>query len=246
MAIVRKPLLSVENLSLSLHGVEILSSINFHIDGGQILALTGPSGSGKSLTALSIAMLHPPDAILRGRIIFDGREMQKLSEKELCSLRGVDISYVFQEPMACFNPSITIGRQVLECMSIHGRCLSKREMRSGVLYWFRELQIPDHERVYCSYPHELSGGMLQRAMLAMALINGPKLLIADEATSALDEKSCHVAICQLLQLQRRLGFAVLFITHDLPLAENIADRIAVIDRGKIVSIDGTNGHGRGI
>jgi peptide/nickel transport system ATP-binding protein len=233
-------LLSVENLSLSLRGVEILSSISFHIDYGQILALIGPSGSGKSLTALSIGMLHPQNATMSGKIIFDGKEMQKLPEKELCRLRGMDISYVFQEPMACFNPSMAIGKQVLECVAIHCNGMTKKEMRNKVMHFFRRLQIPDAERVYGSYAHELSGGMLQRAMLAMALINGPKLLIADEATSALDEESCRVAISQLLRLHRQLGFAVLFITHDLIIAERIADRRALICGGKIISIEATN------
>ena len=229
-------LLCVKNLSISFDGREVLRSVNFRIAAGQIFALTGPSGSGKSLTALSIARLQPPTAQLSGTITFDGKEMQKLDERERCRLLGGDISYIFQEPMACFNPSIPIGKQVVECLAIHSEGLTKKEMGRRVLRWFWRLQIPDPERTYGSYAHELSGGMLQRAMVAMALVNGPRLLIADEPTSALDAKSCRVAIGQLLNLQRQLGFAVLFITHDTALAENIAHRIGRLDGGKIASI----------
>jgi ABC-type dipeptide/oligopeptide/nickel transport system ATPase component len=136
--------------------------------------------------------------------------------------------------MACFNPSIAVGRQLLECLQIHGGC-GKKSMKEIVLRWFRDLQVQDPERAYGSYCHELSGGMLQRAMLAMALINGPRLLIADEPTSALDDESCRAAIGQLLRLQRQLNFAVLFITHDRKLGESIAHCTASMEDGKIVS-----------
>jgi ABC-type glutathione transport system ATPase component len=232
----KRALLSVEKLSLSFGGKNVLSSISFCVYGGEIFALIGPSGSGKSLTALSIGGLHPPPAQLSGRIVFDGKNMQSLCPGELCAMLGKDISYVFQEPMACFNPSIAIGKQVMECVAVHSEGIAKKEMKALVLRWFRRLQISDCERAYGSYAHELSGGTLQRAMLAMALINGPRLLVADEPTSALDEKSCRVAIGQLLSLQRQLGFAVLFITHDLVLAEKIAHRVARIDCGKIISV----------
>jgi ABC-type glutathione transport system ATPase component len=226
---------------------EVLSAVDFRIFPGQIVALTGASGSGKSLTALAIGRLLPAAARLSGKIVFEGEEIQNIGEKDFCRLRGRKISYVFQEPMACFNPSMSIGKQVRESLAIHCKDLAKSELRQHVLDWFFRLQIPDPMRAYGSYAHELSGGMLQRAMLAMALCNGPRLLIADEPTSALDGRSCRIAVEQLLLLRELLGFAVLFISHDIALAERIGDQLLLLDCGRIRRRPPTDGesHRRG-
>ncbi|MDR0339947.1 MAG: ABC transporter ATP-binding protein [Puniceicoccales bacterium] len=232
-------LLTVEDLSISFwdsrsgNFADVLKSVHFHIPMSRTLALTGASGSGKSTTALSIGRLLPPKTKLNGRIIFEEKEIQNLSESELRHIRGRKITYVFQEPMACFNPSMAVGNQIAECILLHQKNLKRKAARHCTLDWLEKLQLPDPLRVFQSYPNELSGGMLQRAMLAMALCNGPKLLIADEPTSALDEKSCRTVIEQIQRLQAELSFAMLFITHDMPLAEYLADEIVLLCGGII-------------
>jgi ABC-type glutathione transport system ATPase component len=233
-------LLTVEGLSVSFHQrgnfFDVLSNVHFSISFGRTLALTGTSGSGKSTLALAIGRLLPPEARLCGKITFCGKEIQNLKKSELYRLRGREIAYVFQEPMACFNPSLTVGAQLLECILLHQKNLRKFQARQVALDWLEKLQLPDPIRSYRSYPNELSGGMLQRVMLAMALCNGPKLLIADEPTSALDGKSCRAAVEQLLRLRSEFSFSMLFITHDIPLAEYFADEIAQLAKGTIWSL----------
>jgi ABC-type glutathione transport system ATPase component len=224
-------LLSVEELSISFRDAsdhaprEILSCVNFRLEEDQILALVGASGSGKSLTSLAIGQLLPPRAIVSGKIFFEGVDLLQLPKKQMCQLRGSKIAYVFQEPMACFNPILRIGNQAAECMCIKNKHLSRREAHSHILNWFERVNLSDGERIFRSYPHELSGGMLQRVMLVMALCNGPRLLIADEPTSALDGRSQNAVIELIRSMRWNLHFSILFITHDENLARNFADSV---------------------
>ncbi|MDR0679248.1 MAG: ABC transporter ATP-binding protein [Puniceicoccales bacterium] len=234
-------LLAVKGLSVSFwdrrsgNFTNVLKNVHLHICAGQTLALTGASGSGKSTIALSIGRLLPPEARLKGDIVFEGKEIQNLAKSELRRIRGRKITYVFQEPMACFNPSIAVGNQILECILLHQKNLKKKAARHCTLDWLEKLQLPDPLRIFRSYPNELSGGMLQRAMLAMALCNGPSLLIADEPTSALDEKSCRAVVGQIQRLRAELSFSMLFVTHNISLAEHLADEIVLLKDGIVRS-----------
>jgi len=215
--------------------VVAVRDVTLEIAPGRTLGLVGESGSGKSVTSLSILRLLPERAarIESGRIVFEGRDLLKLSEREMLDIRGADIAMIFQEPMTSLNPVLTAGYQVMEAIRIHQK-VGQREARARTIRLFEEVGIPDPPRRVDMYPHELSGGQQQRVMIAMALSCNPKLLIADEPTTALD-----VTIqAQILDLLRRLRdtrqMSMLFITHDLGLVSEIADEVAVMYRGRIV------------
>ena len=210
---------------------------SFTINDGETLAIVGESGSGKSVTALSIMQLvpNPPGHIASGEILFQGKDLLKMSKREMRSIRGNQISMIFQEPMTSLNPVYTIGQQITESIRLHMH-LSKKDAEARAVELLRKVQIPDAEKRLKTYPHQLSGGMRQRVMICMALSCAPKLLIADEPTTALD-----VTIqAQILDLIRSLsaseGTSVLFITHDLGVVAEIAQRAIVMYAGCIMEM----------
>jgi oligopeptide/dipeptide ABC transporter ATP-binding protein len=211
-----------------------VDGVSFFIDRGELLGLVGESGCGKSMTALSIMrLIAPPGKIVAGEIIFDGRDLLKLSNREMRDVRGDDIAMIFQDPMTSLNPVYTVGEQIAEALRLH-RKLSRKDARKGAVDAMREVAIPDAEMRADDYPHQLSGGMRQRIMIAMALACDPKLLIADEPTTALDV-TIQAQILDLLDnLRKTRELAVLLITHDLGVVAEVADRVAVMYTGKIV------------
>jgi len=214
--------------------VRAVDGVSFHLDGGELLGLVGESGCGKSMTALSIMrLIAPPGKIAGGEIIFDGRNLLTLSNREMRAVRGDDIAMIFQDPMTSLNPVFTVGEQIAEALRLHRR-LSRKDARRGAVEAMREVSIPDPELRADDYPHQLSGGMRQRVMIAMALACDPKLLIADEPTTALDV-TIQAQILELLDnLRKTRELAVLLITHDLGVVAEVADRVAVMYTGKIV------------
>jgi len=208
--------------------------VGFKLAAGETLCLVGESGSGKSLTALSIMrLIQPPGRIASGRIFFKGRDLLSASEGDMQQIRGAEIGLVFQEPMTALNPVFTIGNQIEETLRIHGRA-TRRTARSKAIELLASVSVPDPERRVREYPHQLSGGLRQRALIAMALACEPALLIADEPTTALDVTIQAQILDLLRELQRRLGLALLLITHDLGVVAEMADRVAVMYAGRIV------------
>jgi oligopeptide/dipeptide ABC transporter ATP-binding protein len=214
--------------------VRAVDGVSFYLDRGELLGLVGESGCGKSMTALSVMrLIAPPGRIVNGEILFDGKDLLKLSEAEMREMRGDDIAMIFQDPMTSLNPVFTVGEQIAEALRLH-RKMSRREARQATIDAMREVAIPDPARRLDDYPHQLSGGMRQRVMIAMALACNPKLLIADEPTTALDV-TIQAQILELLtDLRNRRDLAVLLITHDLGVVAEVADRVAVMYTGRIV------------
>jgi oligopeptide/dipeptide ABC transporter ATP-binding protein len=208
--------------------------VSFQLRKGETLALVGESGSGKSLTALSIMRLvQPPGRVASGRIVFAGRDLLSLSEREMQHVRGAEIGLVFQEPMTALNPVFTIGSQIEETLRVHGRA-TRRTARQKAIELLDAVSVPEPSRRVREYPHQLSGGLRQRALIALALACDPVLLIADEPTTALDV-TIQAQILELLQeLRRRLGLALLLITHDLGVVAQMAHRVCVMYAGRIV------------
>ena len=231
-------LLSVKNLSTEFPVkkgiVKAVEDVSFDVDAGEILAIVGESGSGKSVTSLSVmGLLAEPGHVAGGSMEFEGKDLVHLSEREYRALRGNDMAMIFQEPMTSLNPVYRVGKQIVEAIRTHEN-VSKKEARERAIDMLRKVGIPSPEKRIDDYPHQMSGGMRQRVMIAMALSCNPKLLIADEPTTALD-----VTIqAQILDLLRRLrddtGMAVLLITHDLGVVSETADRVVVIYCGQVV------------
>ncbi len=213
--------------------VDAVSNVSFDVARGETVALVGESGSGKSVTALSILqLLESTGSIAAGSIVFDRHELVGLPERDLRALRGRDISMIFQDPSTCLDPVFTIEDQLVETLTIHGK--SKSEAKGRALELLKLVRMPDPERRLASYPHELSGGQRQRAMIAMSLALNPKLIIADEPTTALDV-TVQAQILDLLRLlQKETGAAILFVTHDLGVVAEIADRVVVMYAGQVV------------
>ena len=239
MDAITNTLLDVKDLSVAFRQGEnevlAVDRISFDIKKGETVALVGESGSGKSVTALSVIKLLPYPAARHpsGAIHFKGQELMKLSERDIRHVRGNDITIIFQEPMTSLNPLHTIERQIAEILDLH-RGITGAAARARSIELLDQVGIPDPASRLASYPHQLSGGQRQRVMIAMALANEPDLLIADEPTTALDV-TVQAQILKLLKdLQTRLGMAMLFITHDLGIVRKIADRVCVMQRGKIV------------
>ncbi|MEH6951732.1 ABC transporter ATP-binding protein [Nitrobacter sp. NHB1] len=234
-----QPLLEVRDLSVAFHhagGPSVaVDRISFDIKRGECVALVGESGSGKSVSALSVLKLLPYPAASHpsGNIRFKGRELLGMSEREIRSIRGNDISIIFQEPMTSLNPLHTIEAQISEIMLLHGG-VRGAAARKRTLELLTQVGIPDPETRLASYPHQLSGGQRQRVMIAMALANEPDLLIADEPTTALDVTVQAQILTLLADIRARLGMSLLFITHDLGIVRRIADRVCVMNGGKIV------------
>jgi len=214
--------------------VRAVNDVSFYLDRGELVGLVGESGCGKSITALSIMrLIAPPGKIVAGEIIFDGKNLLELSYTEMRAIRGDDIAMIFQDPMTSLNPVFTVGEQIAEALRLH-RKLSRKAAREAAIAAMREVAIPDPARRVDDYPHQLSGGMRQRVMIAMALACDPKLLIADEPTTALDV-TIQAQILELLNgLRKTRDLAVLLITHDLGVVAEVADRVAVMYTGKIV------------
>ncbi|HEY2960787.1 MAG TPA: ABC transporter ATP-binding protein [Pyrinomonadaceae bacterium] len=214
--------------------VRAVDGVSFYLDRGELLGLVGESGCGKSMTALSVMrLIAPPGRIVGGEILFDGKDLLKLSDAEMREMRGDDIAMIFQDPMTSLNPVYTVGEQIAEALRLH-RKMSRKEARQATIEAMREVAIPDPARRINDYPHQLSGGMRQRVMIAMALACNPKLLIADEPTTALDV-TIQAQMLELLdKLRKQRDLAVLLITHDLGVVAEVADRVAVMYTGRIV------------
>lgn len=213
---------------------EAVGGISLTIRDGEILGLVGESGSGKSVTAMSVAGLLPRRSCeYSGKVLLDGVEMLHADRAELRKIQGKSIGVVFQEPMSAMDPLMTIGTQVEESLLIHTR-LSKEERRKRALDAMHAVELPHPERLYGCYPHEFSGGMLQRAMIAAAIITQPKLLVLDEPTTALDVTIQAQILTLLRRLNREYGISMLFISHNLKVVRKLCPRVAVMQRGKIV------------
>ncbi len=234
----QQPLLSVEHLTtgFDLKGrfIPAVIDVSFHVDASETLCLVGESGSGKSLTALSIMRLvQPPGRIERGRLVFKGRDLRELAERDMQKIRGAEIALIFQEPMTALNPVFTIGNQIEETLQVHGRA-TRRTARQKAIDLLDAVSVPEPQLRVRDYPHQLSGGLRQRALIAMALACDPTLVIADEPTTALDVTIQAEILDLLRSLQKRMGLALLLITHDLGVVAEMADRVAVMYAGRIV------------
>ena len=238
-------LLEIKNLSVDFKLREnvfrAVDNISFEIHKNQTLALVGESGSGKSVTAMSILKLLPyPKAMHpnNSKIIFEGKNILEFDNKSLRQVRGNIVSMIFQEPMTSLNPFHRVGDQIIEAIITHSKT-SKKEAKNKAFELLDLVEIPDLSRRFKSFPHELSGGQRQRVMIAMALVNNPKLLIADEPTTALDVTIQAQILDLMSKLQKELGMSILFITHDLGLVDKFSDKVAVMKEGKIVEIGDT-------
>ncbi|MEE9453824.1 MAG: ABC transporter ATP-binding protein [Paracoccaceae bacterium] len=228
------PVLSVKNLSIRFgaHG-EVVQNVNFDVHAGQTVAIVGESGSGKSVTALSTVSLLPDSADITGSVIYRGDELLGADQKTLQNIRGNEISFIFQEPMTSLNPLHTIQKQLTESLALH-QGISGHAARGRILELLTKVGIEAPETRLLSYPHQLSGGQRQRVMIAMALANGPDILIADEPTTALDVTIQAQILTLLHDLQRDTNMGMLFITHDLGIVRRIADLVCVMQNGQMV------------
>ena len=233
------PALIVDNLNLQLAanrgGAPLLSGVSFEIQSGEIFGLVGESGSGKTLTALAVMRLLPPTIKATGRVMFDGVDLLSLPERDMRRLRGSRIGMVFQEPVAALNPTFTIGAQLLAAIRAHNR-LSRSKSRDRAVELLDMVGIPEPRARLGFYPHQFSGGMCQRVMIAMALAGGARLLLADEPTTSLDVTTQDEIVRLLEKLSRDHGIAVLFISHDLGLVARLCSRIAVAYAGELVEV----------
>src|SRR5690606_385566 len=233
------PLLEVRDLTTRFRTdrgmVTAVDRVSFDLAGGETLAIVGESGSGKSVTALSVLRLipNPPGEIVSGEVLFDGQDLLRIDEAGMRSIRGNRIAMIFQEPMSSLNPGITVGRQVAEPINLHQRIPWKQaEEMAGEL--LAKVRIPDARRRLSHYPHQFSGGMRQRVMIAMALACRPRLIIADEPTTALDVTVQAQVLDLLKELTRETGASLILITHDLGVVARYADKVAVMYAGRIV------------
>jgi peptide/nickel transport system ATP-binding protein len=242
------PLLQIDNLHIGFGVAPAVRGISFALDEGEVLGLVGESGSGKSATALALLGLLPPTARTTGRILWktphdepeqSGIDLLAQPARNMRTLRGREIAMIFQEPMTALNPVMTIGRQIAECFEAHAPSFSRRESKRRALEALDAVAIPEASLRYGDYPHQFSGGQRQRILIAMALINRPRLLIADEPTTALDVTVQAQILALLAQLQRDYGLAMLFISHDLAVVGQVASRVAVMRAGQIVEIGST-------
>jgi ABC-type dipeptide/oligopeptide/nickel transport system ATPase component len=231
------PLLDVRHLSVVFEAgprtVAAVDDVSFQIAAGETLGLVGESGSGKSVTAFAILrLLQPPGRVTSGRILFEGRDLLALGERDMQSVRGARISLIFQEPMTALNPVMRVGDQIAEALTVHGR--GRHEARQKAVELLHAVRIPEAARRVRDYPHQLSGGMRQRVMIAIALACHPALLIADEPTTALDVTIQAQVLDLLRELRTLCNLALLLITHDFGVIAEMADRVAVMHRGAFV------------
>ncbi len=235
---IRERIIDIEDLHVRFvghdHSIYAVNGVSFGLDRGEVLCLLGESGSGKSVTLRAAMRLLPHDqTVIDGRIEFGGRNLLEMTETELERLRGTAISMIFQEPMTAFDPVYTVGRQIEETVITHDG-VDRRTARARALELLEMVRIPSPAQRLDAYPHEMSGGMRQRAMIALALSCRPDVLLADEPTTALDVTVQIQILLLLRELQRDLGMAVVFVSHDVGVAAEIADRIAVMYGGRIV------------
>jgi len=239
-----KKLLEVKNLKTYFYSdrgiVKAADDVSFYVNEGETLGIVGESGCGKSITSMSIARLveTPPGKYVGGEIIFNGEDMLKVSEERIREIRGNDISFIFQEPMTSLNPIFKIGYQISETMILH-RGMNKKEAYKESIKMLDLVKIPNPERVVDDYPFSLSGGMKQRAMIAMALACEPKLLIADEPTTALDVTIQAQVLDLMNELKKEINASIIFITHDLGVISEMSDRVMVMYAGKVVEVSTT-------
>jgi len=238
MGLTDRPLLAVDHLTtvydLASGPAAAVEDVSFEIRQGETLGLVGESGSGKTATALSIVrLLEPPGRIAAGAISFKGRDLTALGEAEMRAIRGAEIGFVFQEPMTALNPVFTVGNQIAETLLVHGRA-RRRSVRARAVELLEAVRIPNARRVLDDYPHHLSGGMRQRALIAMALACRPALVIADEPTTALDVTIQAEILDLLRDMKSAFGLSLLLVSHDLGVIAEIADRVAVMYAGRIV------------
>lgn len=241
----RKKLLEVKDLKINFKTyagiVQAVRGVNFDLYEGETLAIVGESGSGKSVTSNAIMKLipQPPGIYAEGQILFDGKDLVPLSEKEMSKVRGNDISMIFQDPMTALNPTMRVGKQITEVILKHTK-VSKEEAKERAIKLLELVGIPMPEKRFRQYPHEFSGGMRQRVVIAIALATDPKLLIADEPTTALDV-TIQAQILELMKdIQKKRNTSIIFITHDLGVVANVADRVAVMYAGQIVEYGTVN------
>lgn len=231
--------LTVEELQTSFFTddgeVPAVDGVDFHVNEGEVLGIVGESGCGKSVTSLSIMGLvpKPPGKIVGGKILFQNEDLTKATEKRMRKIRGNDIAMIFQEPMTSLNPVFTIGNQLIEAIRIHKK-YRKQEARQRAIEIMKLVGLPRAEELLNEYPHQLSGGMRQRVMIAMAMVCDPKLLIADEPTTALDVTIQAQILKLMKQLNKELNTAIILITHDLGVVAEVCDRIIVMYSGKVV------------
>ena len=232
------PLLRIERLNTGFDQdgryVPAVIDVDLQVEAGETLGLVGESGSGKSLTALSVLrLIQRPGRIASGKILYSGRDLMTLSEREMQDIRGRHISLIFQEPMTALNPVFTIGNQIEETLLIH-KCATRRTARDKAIELLEAVSIPEPQKRVRDYPHQLSGGLRQRALIAMSLACEPSLVIADEPTTALDVTIQAQILDLLRRLQKKMGLGLLLITHDLGVVAEMADRVAVMYAGRIV------------
>jgi ABC-type dipeptide/oligopeptide/nickel transport system ATPase component len=227
------PLLHVRDLNIAFGAKRAVRGVSFDIHGGEALGLVGESGSGKSVTSLSIMRLLPPQAAISGEILYAGRNLAALNDEEMRRLRGAEIAMIFQEPMTALNPVMRIGDQIVEAVLAHER-VTKTAAKARAIEGLHEVGIPEPEHRFSAYPHQLSGGQRQRVMIAIALVNRPKLLIADEPTTALDVTVQAQVLELLRELRAKHDLAMLFISHDLGVIAQICDRVSVMYGGQVL------------
>jgi peptide/nickel transport system ATP-binding protein len=227
-------LLEVRDLRIAFGTKEAVHGISFTLQRGEVLGLVGESGSGKSATSLAMMRLLPPSAHVSGSIQLNAKDLLLETEQQMRSRRGKDIAMIFQEPMTALNPVMKVGRQIGEMLLAHAPRISRKEVRERVLAAMREVGLPDVERRYEDYPHQFSGGQRQRVVIAMALMNKPRLVIADEPTTALDVTVQAQILTLLRKLRDEHDLSMLFISHDLAVVAEVADRVAVMRHGEIV------------
>jgi ABC-type dipeptide/oligopeptide/nickel transport system ATPase component len=237
-------ILKINNLKIYFYSEgsvnKVIDGLNLEINQSEILALVGASGSGKTIIGLSILRLQPPQAkIIEGQIFWKGKNIFELSVEQMRSIRGKEISMVFQEPLTSFNPLLTIGYQIAEVLKLHTK-LNEMEIKRRMIELLTKVGISQAEKVISDYPHQLSGGLRQRAMIAQAIAAQPNLIIADEPTSNLDV-TLQTQILELFRvLKKTFGLSILLITHDLAVVSHIADRVSVIHEGKIIEAGQTS------
>ena len=236
----KEKILEVDNLNVSFNTyageVKAVRGVSFELGKGETLAFVGESGCGKTVTAKSILrLLKPPFAVIKpeSRIVCNGKDVLKMGEKELCEFRGDEVGMIFQDPMTSLNPTMTVGKQIMESLMIHKK-LNKNAAREEAINMLNMVNIPSPEKRIDNYPHEMSGGMRQRVMIAIALACNPNVLIADEPTTALDVTIQAQIMDLMMELKTKMNTAIILVTHDLGVVANFADRIQVMYAGEVV------------